>query len=131
MSHRQIVDSLRKHSYLSNCPFRVFHLPKIIQTQRQTTDESDAKHRNSFEVLRKTLNKSRSIAVPVPGGQGVPRRAGRPSGSCCSWAFPRSWGRRTPRHRPDVSSSKCQNHRMTCVEAGGGERRRLAVGQCC
>lgn len=119
VSHRQVVDSLRKSSNLSNSPLRVFHLP----TESRATRGLGTKRRISRQ------SRSCGVSVPVPGGRGSRHRPGRPAGSCCSWAFPRSWGRRTPRHRPDVSSSKCQNHRMTDVWAGGGKRRQSAVCQ--
>lgn len=97
---------------------------KMLQSQAKTTIPDVL----WTPVVWTELNWSTWIFVPVPGGQSVPHRSGRPSGSCCFWAFPRSWGRCTPRHHPDVSSSKCRNHRMTGVSAGRGKRRQLAVG---
>lgn len=66
-------------------------------------------------LKRAITSRVRSLSTP---GQGRPRKRGPvPSGSCCSWACPHSWGRRSPRRRHGVSASNCQSRQTTDASA--------------
>lgn len=57
----------------------------------------------------------RSLSTPGPD---PPRKRGPvPSGSCCSWACPHSWGRYSPRRRHGASASNCQSRQTTDASA--------------
>lgn len=79
--------------------------------------ESSICQRDRQTGLKRAIKSKDPRSLSTPGPDPPRKREPAPSGSCCSWACPHSWGRRSPRRRRGASVSNCQSRRTTDASA--------------